>query len=120
VCGVDQQCVGCATDDDCASGVCLATRTCALAEKYPRSLQLSAKRPADVAQLRDQLIEHFIGKLEEVELDVPWTHQRVIHLIHERTTVLAETHHDDGTRVRLRAPAGVIASLRESLTADAP
>jgi GTP-binding protein HflX len=88
----------------------------ALADKYPRALQLSAKSREDVAKLRDLLIEHFIGALEEVELDVPWTHQRVVHLIHERTTVLEETHHDDGTKIRLRAPAGIIAELREQLT----
>ena len=41
-------------------------------------------------------------------------------MIHERTTVLAETHHDDGTRVRLRAPAGIVDELRAALTADAP
>ena len=36
---------------------------------------------------------------------MPWTHQRLVHLIHERATVLAETHHDDGTRVRCARPA---------------
>jgi GTP-binding protein HflX len=87
----------------------------ALAIKYPGALQLSAKSKDDVARLREQLIEHFIGKLEEVELDVPWTHQRVVHMIHERATVLAESHHDDGTRLKLRAPAGTIAELREAL-----
>jgi GTPase len=91
----------------------------ALADRYPRALQLSAKSHADVAVLRDKLIEHFIGALEEVELDVPWSHQRVIHMIHERATVLAETHHDDGTRVRLRAPSGIVVELREALKADA-
>ncbi len=90
-----------------------------LADRYPRALQLSAKSSADVATLRDKLIEHFIGALEEVELDVPWSHQRVIHLIHERATVLAETHHDDGTRVRLRAPSGIVVELRDALKADA-
>src|SRR5690606_14551591 len=29
-----------------------------LADRYPRALQLSAKRPADVAALRDRLVEH--------------------------------------------------------------
>ncbi len=91
----------------------------ALANKYPRALQLSAKSPDDVAALRDKLIEHFIGALEEVELDVPWSHQRVVHLIHERATVLEETHHDDGTRLRLRAPSGVVEELRQALTMDA-
>jgi GTP-binding protein HflX len=89
-----------------------------LADHYPGALQLSAKRPADVVALRDRLVEHFIGALEEAELDVPWSHQRVVHMIHERATVLSETHHDEGTRVRLRAPAGVVEELRQALTVD--
>jgi GTP-binding protein HflX len=86
-----------------------------LTDRYPGAIQLSAKRPADVAMLRDKLIEHFVGALEEVELDVPWGQQRLVHVIHERATVLAETHHDDGTKVRLRAPAGIVADLRAQL-----
>jgi len=86
-----------------------------LAERYPDALRLSAKLPADVAALRDKMIELFAGALEEVELDVPWAAQRVIHSIHERATVLAEAHHDAGTRVRLRAPARVVAALRAEL-----
>ena len=63
----------------------------------------------------DKLLDRTGEGAEEVELDVPWSHQRVVHLIHERTTVLSETHHDDGTRVKLRAPAGVIEELRAAL-----
>jgi GTP-binding protein HflX len=91
-----------------------------LAEHYPNAIQLSAKNPADVAKLRDRLMERFIGALEEAELDVPWSAQRVIHLIHERTTILSEEHHDDGTRLKVRAPARVLAELRGELTADVP
>ncbi|HEX5059280.1 MAG TPA: GTPase HflX [Kofleriaceae bacterium] len=91
-----------------------ATRA-ALADHYPNSLQLSAKAPADVAKLRDKLIEHFVGAMQETELDIPWSHQRLVHIVHERTTVLSETHHDDGTKVRVRAPQGVIDNLRDSL-----
>src|SRR2546423_3611543 len=46
-----------------------------LAERYPGGIQLSAKSPADVAMLREHLIEHFAGKLEEAELDVPYAQQ---------------------------------------------
>ncbi|MDB4953902.1 MAG: GTP-binding protein related to HflX [Myxococcales bacterium] len=89
-----------------------------LAEHYPGAIQLSAKHPADVAKLRERMIERFIGALEDVDLDVPWTAQRVIHMIHERATILSEEHHDDGTRLKVRAPARVIAELRAALTAD--
>ena len=90
----------------------------ALAEHYPAALQLSAKLPADVAALREKLIEQFAGSLEEAELDVPWAAHRAIHSIHERATVLSESHHETGTRIRLRAPARVIAALRAELDAS--
>ena len=80
----------------------------ALPDRYPRAIQLSAKDPADVAALRDRLIEHFIGALEEAELDVPWSLAKLSHVIHERTTVLSEEHGDDGTMFQVRAPAGVL------------
>jgi GTP-binding protein HflX len=88
----------------------------ALADHYPDAIQLSAKAPSDIAALRDRLIEHFGGKLEETLLEVPWTHQRMVHAIHERTTVLAEEHDEDGTKLRVRAPATVLESLRAALT----
>jgi GTP-binding protein HflX len=92
----------------------------ALADRYPQAIQLSAKRPADVAALRLRLVEHFAGALEEAELDVPWSHARVLHAIHEQATVLAETHHDAGTRVTIRAPSSVIAELRSHLNSSPP
>jgi GTP-binding protein HflX len=89
----------------------------ALARRYPTALQLSAKDPADVGALRERLIEQFAGKLEDAELDVPWTAQRVVHAIHERATVLTEHHHDAGTRLTIRAPSRVVAELRAALQA---
>jgi len=91
-----------------------------LTDRYPNAIQLSAKRPTDVNMLRDRLVEQFIGALEEVELEIPWSLAKLVHTIHERTTVLSETHHDDGTRMRLRAPSGVIEELRTALTALEP
>jgi len=87
----------------------------ALLEQYPGALQLSAKDRGDVEALRDRLIEQFAGKLEETELDVPWTAQRLVHDIHERTTVLAEQHHDHGTRLTIRAPSRIVSELRDAL-----
>ena len=87
----------------------------ALAEHYPGAVMLSAKRREDVAMLRDLLIERFAGKLEEAELLVPWAAQRVVHAIHERATVLAEEHTEEGTKIRLRAPERVVAELRAQL-----
>ncbi|MEO8550714.1 MAG: GTPase HflX [Kofleriaceae bacterium] len=93
-----------------------ATRE-ALSDHYPDAIQLSAKAPADVIALRDRLIEHLGGKIEETQLEVPWAQQRLVHAIHERTTVLEEQHDETGTRLRVRAPANVLDSLRAELTA---
>ncbi len=89
----------------------------ALLDRYPDALQLSARDPGDVARLRERLIEQFAGKLEDAEFDVPWAAQRVVHAIHERATVLAEQHHDTGTRLTIRAPSRVVAELRAQLAA---
>ena len=87
----------------------------ALTERYPGAVQLSAKDRRDVMQLRDDLIERFAGKLEEAELVVPWAAQRVVHEIHESATVLAEEHDELGTKLRVRAPAKTLESLRAKL-----
>ncbi len=84
---------------------------------YPKALQLSAKDRDDVSLLRDKLIEHFVGPLEDAELEVPYTLQRVAHLIHERATVLAEKHEDTGTRFSVRAPSKILDALRAELVA---
>jgi len=87
----------------------------ALAEHYPAAIHLSAKSAADVAALRERLLEHFSGKLEEALLEVPWSQQKLVHAIHERATVLSEDHDETGTRIRIRAPASVIADLTSRL-----
>ncbi len=87
----------------------------ALADHYPGAIQLSARDRGDVAALRERLIAHFAGELEEAELIVPWAAQRLVHQIHERTTVLAEEHDELGTRLRVRAPARILEDLRAAL-----
>ena len=90
----------------------------ALTDRYPGALQLSAKASADVAALREKLIEHFGGAMEEALLEVPWAQQRLVHAIHESATVLAEEHDEAGTRLRVRAPAKVIAELARRLASN--
>ncbi|MBP6632135.1 MAG: GTPase HflX [Kofleriaceae bacterium] len=89
-----------------------------LALRYPDAVLMSAKRPADVAALRDRLIAHFIGALVEDELVVPWAQHRLVGAIHTRTTVVEQTHTDEGTVLRVRAPAQVLDALRAELGAS--
>ncbi len=98
---------------------CDAAQRAALTERYPRALQLSAKSPDDVRGLHDQLVEHFIGALEDAELVIPYAAHRLVNAVHERATVLGEIHDDDGTRLTVRAPSRVIAALRAELETDA-
>jgi GTP-binding protein HflX len=86
-----------------------------LTDRYPGALQLSAKSKDDVAMLREKLVAEFGGAIEEAELVVPWTAQRLVHQIHERTSVLGEQHDEDGTRLRVRAPSRVLEALRKQL-----
>lgn len=90
----------------------------ALSNLYPQAVQLSAKSPADVAALRTRLVEHFGGALEDGYFVVPWTQQKLVHAIYERTTVLDEQHDDSGTRIRVRAPKSVLANLRSRLAVN--
>lgn len=87
-----------------------------LSNLYPQALQLSAKSATDIVALRTRLVEYFGGALEDGYFVVPWTQQKLVHAIYERTTVLDEQHDDSGTRMRVRAPRTVLANLRARLT----
>ncbi len=86
-----------------------------LTERYPGALQLSAKDRNDIVMLRERLITEFAGAIEETDLVVPWIAQRMIHQIHERTRVLSESHDDNGTLLRVRAPSSILEDLRSSI-----
>jgi GTP-binding protein HflX len=88
-----------------------------VAHGFPDAIVMSAKAPADVARLRERLIEQFAGALEETELVVPWTRQALVSAIHGGCTVLGAEHDEDGTTFRVRAPARVIEKLRAALAA---
>jgi GTP-binding protein HflX len=89
-----------------------------LSDHYPNAIPLSAKSPDDVSRLRDRLVEHFGGTIEEAFLEVPWAQQRLVHMIHELAVVLSEDHGETGTRILVRAPANVLAMLRAKLNVE--
>jgi GTP-binding protein HflX len=82
---------------------------------WPDALLLSMKDPADVALLRDRIVAHFEGELEETELLVPYSRQRVVAHAHESGHVLSETFDAEGTHLRVRASPSVLARLRAEL-----
>jgi GTP-binding protein HflX len=90
-------------------------RRAALAQEYPAALLLSAKSPADVARLREQLLAFFEREMVEEELLVPYAQQRVVGEIHATCRVLAEAFEESGTRLRVRGRPEVVARLRAAL-----
>jgi GTP-binding protein HflX len=86
-----------------------------LAAELPHAILVSAKRPEDVARLRERILAFFEQEMEETELHVPYTRQKLLAEIHEGYRVLSESHDEQGTLVRLRARPEQIARLRAAL-----
>jgi GTPase len=86
-----------------------------LAVEWPDAIQTSAKDPAEVAKLRERIVAFFERDTVETELVVPYAKQRVVGEAHAVCRVLAESHDEHGTRLRLRARPEVIERLRASL-----
>lgn len=86
-----------------------------LAAEWPDAVLVSVREPADVAALRDRLVGFFERGAVEAELVVPWSKQRVVAEAHERARVLEARSEADGTHLRVRARADVLARLRAEL-----
>ena len=86
-----------------------------LARQWPDALLLSARDPQDVAALRERIVAFFQRDRVEAELLVPYAKQRVVGEAHACAQVLAETHDEHGTRLRLRATPQALARLRAAL-----
>jgi GTPase len=82
---------------------------------YPDALPLSAKRPGDIAQLRDRIVGHFLGAVEDAELFVPWERHGIVNAVHAQCHVVSEAYEDTGTRLRVRAARDVLGRLRAEL-----
>lgn len=88
----------------------------ALRERFPDALQLSAKRPEDVAALRDLIIETFERSMVEDELVLPYARQSLLGEIYEHARVLEEAYDETGRRLKVRGLPGGIARLRRALS----
>ena len=86
-----------------------------LARDWPDALLLSARDAADVATLRERIVAHFERGHVEAELVVPYAQQRVVAEAFASARVLAESHDERGTRLRVRATPEVLGRLREML-----
>jgi GTP-binding protein HflX len=83
----------------------------ALKQEYPEAIQLSAHAPADVAALRQRILDFFEAQMVEAELLVPYASQGRIGEVYENARVIEERFDEAGRHLRVRSMPGAIARL---------
>ena len=89
-----------------------ARTTQALLARWPDAVVMSARRPADVAALRERLVAFFARDLVEGEVHVPYDKQRLRGEIFAACEVLAERYDDHGVTFNVRAHPALLDRLR--------
>ena len=87
--------------------------TTRLRAQYPDCVVMSARRPDEVAKLRQTIIAFFQKDLVEDELFLPWSAQQLRKEIYGNCEVLEERADEDGAFFRVRGEGAVLAGLRE-------
>jgi GTP-binding protein HflX len=86
--------------------------TQALLARWPDAVVMSARRPEDVAFLRQRLIAFFARDLVEGEVRVPYDRQQLRGEIFAACEVLGEDYNDDGVVFRVRAHPALLQRLQ--------
>ena len=84
----------------------------ALHAKYPGCIVMSARRPDEVAKLRQTIVAFFQQDLIEAELLLPWSAQQLRKELYANCEVLEERAEDEGAVFRLRGEPDTIERLR--------
>jgi GTP-binding protein HflX len=92
-----------------------AEQAAALRKQYPDCIVMSARRPDDVAKLRQMIIAFFQQNLVEAELFLPWSAQQLRGDIYANCEVLEERADGEGAFFRVRSEQETVARLREQL-----
>lgn len=87
----------------------------ALRERYPDCVVMSARRPDDVAKLRQTIVAFFQKDLVDAELFLPWSAQQLRGEIYANCVVLEESATEEGAVFRVRGESAALASLQELL-----
>lgn len=90
----------------------------AVVERHPEGILISTKAPADVAAVRQRLVEHFESAMCDEELLVPYSKQSHLGEIYAQGRVLSETYDEQGARLLVRAAPAVLARLRLALSSS--
>ncbi|PXW85486.1 GTP-binding protein HflX [Nitrosomonas sp. Nm84] len=90
-----------------------AGRDAALRMQYPDCVVMSARRPDEVAKLRQKIVAFFQQNLVEAELFLPWSAQQLRGGIYASCQVLEERSDNEGAFFRVRGEPGAVENLRE-------
>ncbi|HVR64633.1 MAG TPA: GTPase HflX [Polyangia bacterium] len=89
--------------DACGDAEAQARTTDALLARWPDAIVMSARRPADVARLRERLVAFFNRDLVEGDIFVPYDRQQLRGEIFAGCEVLGERSDESGVIFRVRA-----------------
>lgn len=73
-----------------------------LEKEFPQAVFLSAKNPADVADLRARLIRHFESAMGDFDLLIPYTVNSAVGEVRQKMRILNESHTEHGFLFRVR------------------
>src|SRR4051812_46721508 len=90
----------------------------ALRSEHPDAWFLSAKRPADVADLRLKIIAFFESSYVHAEVLVPFSEQRLLAEMHASMNVLGTRYEEAGVFVDVRCEGAALERLRARLPPD--
>ena len=88
-----------------------AEREAALQARYPDCVVMSARRPDEVAKLRQKIVTFFQQDLVEAEIFLPWAEQQMRGEIYASCQVLEENSNDNGSLLRVRGEPNVVEKL---------
>ena len=90
-----------------------AEREAALRVQYPDCVVMSARRPSEVAALRDAIVAFFQQDFVDAELFLPWSAQQLRGEIYENCEVLEERADEEGAFFSVRGERDTVEALRE-------
>lgn len=90
-----------------------AEREAALRTQYPDCVVMSARRPSEVAALRDAIVAFFQQDFVDAELFLPWSAQQLRGEIYENCEVLEERADEQGAFFSVRGERDTVEALRE-------
>lgn len=106
--------------DQVGDAAAQAERESELRRKRPDCIVISARRPQDVARLREAILDFFRRQLVEGDLFLPWSAQKLRGEIFASCEVLSERADNEGAHLRVRGEPETVKRLCEQFRPESP